>query len=202
MSLFADAEEFNMESYETWDKFECKSTITLKSIPQMKDFISVLPHISNRDSWRFIIESECGEAIFDINSKSGSLENKDIWDDLEPYIDNQIDIIYTVSKHVSDNTLTVYEESLFTEHLQNSKLLVFLNVVNKRLGNGLSIEVWTEGFSAFCSRTINFIPKGGQAQANNIEVRQSRNNLQKKLLSIRWLKFCDIARRFIDGFYI
>lgn len=153
LSLFVDAEEFNIESYETWDKFECKSTITLKSIPQMKDFISVLPHISNRDSWRFIIESECGEAIFDINSKSGSLEDKDIWDDLEPYIDNQIDIIYIISKHVSDNTLTVYEESLFTEHLRNSKLLVFLNAVNNRFKNVLNIEMWTEDFSSFGSRT-------------------------------------------------
>lgn len=197
LSLFADAEEFNIESYETWDKFECKSTITLKSIPQMKDFISVLPHISNRDSWRFIIESECGEAIFDISSKSGSLENKDIWDDLEPYIDNQIDIIYTVSKHVSDNTLTVYEESLFTEHLRNSKLLVFLNAVNNRFKNVLNIEMWTEDFSSFGSRTINFIPKDCQAQANNIEVRQSRNNLQKNYCQSYGLNFVILPEDFL-----
>lgn len=196
-SLFADAEEFNIESYETWDKFECKSTITLKSIPQMKDFISVLPHISNRDSWRFIIESECGEAIFDINSKSGSLENKDIWDDLEPYIDNQIDIIYTVSKYVSDNTLTVYEESLFTEHLQNSKLLVFLNAVNNRFKNVLNIEIWTEDFSPFGSKTINFIPKDCQARANNIEVRQSRNNLQKNYCQSDGLNFVILPEDFL-----
>lgn len=197
LSLFADAEDFNIESYETWDKFECKSTITLKSIPQMKDFISVLPHISNRDSWRFIIESECGEAIFDISSKSGSLENKDIWDDLEPYIDNQIDIIYTVSKHVSDNTLTVYEESLFTEHLRNSKLLVFLNAVNNRFKNVLNIEIWTENFSSFGSRTINFIPKACQAQANNIEVRQARNNLQKNYCQSDDLNFVILPEDFL-----
>lgn len=179
LSLFADEEEFNIDSHETWDEFECKSTLTLKKSPQMKDLIGVLPHISNRDSWRFTIESEYSQDIFDINSKSGCLENKAIEEELEPYLNDQIFIIYKVSKHLRDNTLTVYEESLFTEHLQNSKLLVFLNVVNKRFGNGLNIEVWTEAFSAFCSRTIHFIPKGEQAQANNIEVRQSRNNLQK-----------------------
>ena len=137
LSLFADEEEFNIDSHETWDEFECKSTLTLKKSPQMKDLIGVLPHISNRDSWRFTIESEYSQDIFDINSKSGCLENKAIEEELEPYLNDQIFIIYKVSKHLRDNTLTVYEESLFTEHLQNSKLLVFLNVVNKRFGNGL-----------------------------------------------------------------
>lgn len=183
LSLFTDEEEFNIDSHETWDEFECKSTLTLKKSPQMKDLIGVLPHISNRDSWRFTIESEYNDDIFDINSKSGCLENEAIEEELEPYLNDQINIIYTVSKHLRDNTLTVYEESLFTEHLQNSKLLVFLNAVNKRLGNGLNIEVWTDGFSAFCSSTIHFIPKGGIAQANDIEVRQSRNNLQKTIVN-------------------
>lgn len=187
--LFSEVKMLNINSHETWDKFECKSTITLKSIPQMKEFISVLPHISNRDSWRFIIESECGEAIFDISSKSGSLENKDIWDDLEPYIDNQIDIIYIVSKNICDNTLTVYEEPLFTEHLQNSKLLVFLNAVNKRFKNGLNIEVWNDEFSPFGSRTIYFMPKGGKPQFNIIENRQTRNNLQKNYCQSEGLNF-------------
>lgn len=189
LSLFADEEEFNIDSHETWDEFECKSTLTLKKSPQMKDLIGVLPHISNRDSWRFTIESKYNEEIFDINSISGCLGNEAIEEELEPYLNDQIFIIYKVSKHLRDNTLTVYEESLFTEHLQNSKLLVFLNVVNKRLGNGLNIEVWTEGFSAFCSSTIHFIPKGGQAQANNIEVRQSRNNLQKNYCQSDGLNF-------------
>lgn len=187
--LFADVEILDIDSHETWDEFECKSTITLKRFPQMKDLIRVLPHISNRDSWRFIIESECGGAIFDINSKSGSLENKDIWDDLEPYIDNQINIIYKVSKNICNNTLTVYEESLFTEHLQNSKLLVFLNAVNNRLKNVLNIEIWTEDFSPFGSRTIYFMPKGGKPQFNIIENRQTRNNLQKKHCQSEGLNF-------------
>ena len=197
ISLFSEAEDIHTVSYETWDKFECKSTITLKRIPKVEDLIRVLPLISNRDSWRFIIESEYGDAIFDINSNSGSLENKKIWDELEPYIHNQIGVIYTVSKHISDNTLTVYEENLFAEHLRNSKLLVFLNVVNKRLGNGLNIEVWTEDFSAFYSRTINFIPKDGQAQANNIEVRQSRNNLQKNYCQSDGLNFVILPEDFL-----
>lgn len=197
ISLFSEAEDIHTVSYETWDKFECKSTITLKKNPKVEDLIRVLPLISNRDSWRFIIESEYGDAIFDINSNSGSLENKKIWDELEPYIHNQIGVIYTVSKHISDNTLTVYEENLFAEHLRNSKLLVFLNVVNKRLGNGLNIEVWTEDFSAFYSRTINFIPKDGQAQANNIEVRQSRNNLQKNYCQSDGLNFVILPEDFL-----
>lgn len=88
LSLFADVEEFNIESYETWDKFECKSTITLKSIPQMKDLIRELPQISNRDSWRLIIESEYSETIFDINSKDGCLEDETIGDKLEPYLND------------------------------------------------------------------------------------------------------------------
>lgn len=189
ISLFADVEMFNIESRETWDEFEWKSTMTLKKIPLMKDLIRELPHISNRDTWRFIIESEYNDTIFDINSKNGCSEDKAIEEDLEPYLDNQINIIYTVSKHLRDNTLTVYEESLFTEHLQNSKLLVFLNAVNKRFENGLNIEVWTDGFSSFCSKTINFIPKDGQAQANNIEVRQTRNNLQKNYCQSDGLNF-------------
>lgn len=189
LSLFADAKEFNMKSHETWDDFECTSTLTLQKIPKWDDLFRVLPHISNRDLWRFIIEPECGEAIFDINSESGSLGNKDIGDDLEPYIGNKIDIIYTVSKRVSDNTLTVYEESLFTEHLKNSKLLAFLNAVNKRFKNVLNIEIWTEDFSPFGSKTINFIPKDCQAQAKNIEVRQSRNNLQKNYCQSDGLDF-------------
>lgn len=179
LSLFADAEGFNTKCLETWDEFECKCTLTLQKIPKGEELCSVLPHISNRDSWRLIIESEYNDNVFDINSKSGCLENKAIEEELEPHLNNQISIIYIISKHIRNNTLTVYEESLFTEHLKNSKLLVFLNAVNKRLGNGLNIEVWTEGFSPFCSRTINFIPKGGQVQANKIEIRQSRNNLQK-----------------------
>lgn len=189
LPLFADAENFNIKYHETWDEYECKSTLTLKKIPQMKDLIGVLPHIPNRDSWRFTIESQYSEEIFDINSKYRRLENEAIKEELEPYLNYQINIIYTVSKHLCDNTLTVYEESLFTEHLQNSKLLVFLNAVNKRFKNGLNIEVWTEGFSAFCSSTINFIPKGGQAQANDIEVRQSRNNLQKNYCQSDGLRF-------------
>lgn len=93
LSLFADAEEFNIESYETWDKFECKSTITLKRFPQMKDLIRVLPQISNRDACRFIIESEYSETIFDINSKDGCLEDEAIGAKLEPYLNDQINII-------------------------------------------------------------------------------------------------------------
>ena len=27
LSLFANEEEFNIESHETWDEYECKSTI-------------------------------------------------------------------------------------------------------------------------------------------------------------------------------
>lgn len=57
LSLFADAEDFNIKYHETWDEYECKSALTLKKIPQMKDLIGVLPHIPNRDSWRFTIES-------------------------------------------------------------------------------------------------------------------------------------------------
>lgn len=183
LSLFADAEEINIESYETWDKFECKSTITLKSIPKMKDLIRELPHISNRDTWRFIIESEYSETIFDINSKDGCLEDEAIGDKLEPYFNDQINIIYIVSKNIYDNTLTVYEESLFTEHLQNSKLLAFLNAVNKRFKNELYIEVWSDEFSPFGSRTIYFMPKGGKSQLNIIENRQVRNNLQKTIVN-------------------
>lgn len=179
ISLFADVEMFNIESRETWDEFEWKSTMTLKKIPLMKDLIRELPHISNRDTWRFIIESEYNDTIFDINSKNGCSEDKAIEEDLEPYLDNQINIIYTVSKHLCDNTLTVYEESLFTEHLQNSKLLAFLNAVNKRFKNELYIEVWSDEFSPFGSRTIYFMPKGGKPQLSIIENRQVRNNLQK-----------------------
>lgn len=189
LSLFADVEEFNIESYETWDKFECKSTITLKSIPQMKDLIRELPQISNRDSWRLIIESEYSETIFDINSKDGCLEDETIGDKLEPYLNDQINIIYIVSKNICDNTLTVYEESLFTEHLQNSKLLAFLNAVNKRFKNGLYIEVWNDEFSPFGSRTICFMSKGGLPQSYNIENRQSRNNLQKNYCQSDGLNF-------------
>mgnify|MGYP000510748180 CR=1 FL=1 len=82
ISLFSEAEDIHTVSHETWDKFECKSTIILKRIPKVEDLIRVLPLISNRDSWRFIIESEYGEAIFDINSKDGSIENEAIKDDL------------------------------------------------------------------------------------------------------------------------
>lgn len=189
LSLFADAEEFNIESYETWDKFECKSTITLKSIPQMKDLIRALPQISNRDACRFIIESEYSETIFDINSKDGCLEDEAIGAKLEPYLNDQINIIYIVSKNICDNTLTVYEESLFTEHLQNSKLLAFLNAVNKRFKNELYIEVWSDEFSPFGSRTIYFMPKGGKPQLSIIENRQVRNNLQKNYCQSDGLNF-------------
>lgn len=189
LSLFADSEEFNIESYENWDTFECKSTITLKSIPKMKDLIRVLPQISNRDAWRFIIESEYSVAIFDINSKAGCLEDEAIGDKLEPNLNDQINIIYIVSKNICDNTLTVYEESLFTEHLQNSKLFVFLNAVNKRFKNGLNIEVWNNKFSPFGSRTIYFMPKGCKPQFYIIENRQTRNNLQKKYCQSEGLNF-------------
>lgn len=189
ISLFADVEMFNIESRETWDEFEWKSTMTLKKIPLMKDLIRELPHISNRDTWRFIIESEYNDTIFDINSKNGCSEDKAIEEDLEPYLDNQINIIYTVSKHLCDNTLTVYEESLFTEHLQNSKLLAFLNAVNKRFKNELYIEVWSDEFSPFGSRTIYFMPKGGKPQLNIIENRQVRNNLQKNYCQSDGLNF-------------
>ena len=195
--MFADAEGFNTKFLETWDEFECKCTLTLQKIPTGEELCSVLPHISNRDSWRLTIESEYNDNVFDINSKSGCFENKAIEEDLEPHLNNQISIIYIVAKHVRNNTLTVYEESLFTEHLQNSKLLVFLNAVNKRLGNGLNIEVWTEGFSPFCSRTINFISKGGQVQANKIEVRQSRNNLQKNYCQSDGLNFVILPEDFL-----
>lgn len=33
ISLFADVEMFNIESRETWDEFEWKSTMTLKKFP-------------------------------------------------------------------------------------------------------------------------------------------------------------------------
>lgn len=45
ISLFSEAEDIHTVSHETWDKFECKSTITLKRIPQKEDLIRVLPHI-------------------------------------------------------------------------------------------------------------------------------------------------------------
>lgn len=78
LSLFADAEGFNTKCLETWDEFECKCTLTLQKIPKGEELCSVLPHISNRDSWRLIIESEYNDNVFDINSKSGCLENKGI----------------------------------------------------------------------------------------------------------------------------
>lgn len=197
ISLFSEAEDIHTVSHETWDKFECKSTITLKRIPKVKDLIRGLPLISNRDSWRFIIESKYGDIIFDINSKDGSVENEAIKDDLEPCLNEQVGITYIILKRLSDNILTVYEESLFAEYLQGLRLLVFLNAVNKRIANGLNIEVWTEGFSPFCSRTINFIPKGGQIQTNKVEIRQSRNNLQKNYCQSDGLNFVILPEDFL-----
>ena len=65
LSLFADTEEFNTKFLETWDEFECKCTLTLQKIPKGEELCSALPHISNRDSWRLIIESKYNDNIFD-----------------------------------------------------------------------------------------------------------------------------------------
>lgn len=52
ISLFSEAEDIHTVSHETWDKFECKSTITLKRIPKVKDLI--------RDYRLFQIETHGG----------------------------------------------------------------------------------------------------------------------------------------------
>lgn len=197
ISLFSEAEDIHTVSHETWDKFECKSTITLKRIPKVKDLIRGLPLISNRDSWRFIIESKYGDAIFDINSKDGSIENEAIKDELEPYLNEQVGITYIILKRLSDNILTVYEEALFAEYLQALRLLVFLNAVNKRIANGLNIEVWTDDFTPFCSKSICFIPKGAQHRSGIIENRQYRNNLQKNYCQSDGLNFVILPEDFL-----
>lgn len=78
---------------------------------------------------------------------------------------------------------------MFTEYLQNSKLLAFLNTVNKRFKNELNLEVWSDEFSPFGSRTIYFMPKGGKPQLSIIENRQVRNNLQKNYCQSDGLNF-------------
>lgn len=100
-------------------------------------------------------------------------------------------------KRLSDNILTIYEEALFAEYLQGLRLLVFLNAVNKRIANGLNIEVWTDDFTPFCSKSIYFIPKGAQHRSGIIENRQYRNNLQKNYCQSDGLNFVILPEDFL-----
>lgn len=175
--LFSNA-PVNGVKTETWDEYVFEASILLDQIPDAQNLISLIPETSERDSWRLIIQLEAGDSIFDLNDKSGDISN--IERDLEPYKNDKVRIKFLITKSIERNKLTVYDIELFTTFLQKSTLKAFLNAVNNRLKENLTIEVWSKGFRTFNSKTVAFVSKGETEQVNSIGYRLLRVSAQEK----------------------
>ena len=159
---------------ENFAQLECEVKLTLKRTPNKDTLPVLLPAISDRDTWRFQMITEGDEDLFDMrvgaNIEEVCNENK-----LQPYYEDTVTLIYTITKNKVNDTLSVYDYNLFLNHIKGLTITETLNALQNQLVEIFVMEIWSEGYERFNTYSIAAIKKG------DAQPRLVLNNDRKKI---------------------
>ena len=146
---------------ENFAQLECEVKLTLKRTPDKDTLPVLLPAISDRDTWRFQMITEGEEDLFDMragaNIEEVCNENK-----LQPYYEETVALIYTITKNKVNDTLSVYDYNLFLNHIKGLTITETLNALQNQLDEIFVMEIWSEEYERFNTYSIAAIKKGDE----------------------------------------
>lgn len=180
VALFTENADVQIAGKEDWDGLLYSTSTSFNRYPSAQDLSSVLPIISNRDSWRLTISSANRDMLMDINSSCGNIGDEIDTMLLVSHIGDIVDIKYSITKRLSNKVLSIYNEILFLESMGNLSLASFLSGINNRLTGDLVLEmIGKSGFRSFSTKTINVVGEGHVTHLPISDDRESRLSIRK-----------------------
>lgn len=155
--LFGNAEDVIYK--EDLQHLNCDYSLTLSEIPTAEIIHGLFPDISSRDTWRLRMLSDVDEDLFDIRVGSDIAKVYNA-DELEPYKNEVVRLVYTIEKKKVDGVLTIYDHDLFIQYLQDLAIPELLSVLRSNLGSSLIFEEWDVKGESFSTRSIAVVKKG------------------------------------------
>ena len=156
-SLFGDNPK--AEYSENFQKWECSYSLDLKKMPDKDSLLAALPVISGRDGWRLRMLNDADEDLFDIR-KGSDVDTVYNVNRLQPYIDGNVRLVYSIEKSKMDGVLTVYDLQQILLYVKDLAITAFLNTLYNALQDKLIIEVWGSEYEQFVTESIAVIKKG------------------------------------------
>lgn len=156
-ALFGDNQK--TEFIENFHKWESSFCLTLNKMPNKDTLLASLPPVSVRDSWRLRMLSEAEEDLFDIR-KGNDIDTVYDTNKLQPYIDSNVRLVYTLDKSNTDGVLTVYDLHHFLLYIKDLTVTGFYNAVYKNMHERLVMEIWGDDYELFETASISVIKRG------------------------------------------
>ena len=122
-------------------KWEGAYYLSLKHQPTKEDLLAALPATSDRDSWRLRLLTDGGDDLFDIR-KGDVLDEAYVPSALEPYINDEVRLIYTIEKSKEDGVLSLYDLQLFLQYVGDIAVTGLYNALYDILQEKLILEIW------------------------------------------------------------
>lgn len=156
-SLFGDITQIEFrENFQNWEGSYC---LTLKKMPDKNDLLAALPDVSERDNWRLRMLNEADDDLFDIR-KGNDLDAAYDTNQLQPYIDGNVRLVYSIEKSKTDGVLTVYDLEQFLLYIKDLAVTEFLNALYNVLQDKLVLEVWDGEYEQFETQSLVVIKRG------------------------------------------
>lgn len=132
--------------------------LIMQQTPAENALQSLLPTVSDRDSWRLQMITESGDDLFDLrtgaNIADACSENL-----LKPYYGDEVTIMYTIIKTKHNDIITIYDYNLFLDYIKGLTITAALTAIQNRLDEKLVVEIWSEQYERFNTCSIAFIKK-------------------------------------------
>lgn len=152
-------ENINAIISENFAQLECEVKFTLKRTPDKSVMPVLLPAISDRDTWRLQLITEGDEDLFDIRAGS-NMEEACNENRLQPYYDDYVTLVYTITKNKVNDTLSVYDYTLFQKHILGLTVTETLNALQNKLVETFVMEIWSDEYERFNTCSFAVIKKG------------------------------------------
>ena len=156
-SLFGDATQ--KECCENFQKWEGQFCLTLKKTPEKNDLLAALPAVSERDNWRLRMLCEAGDDLFDIRKGSDIDAVYDV-NQIQPYIEGNVRLVYSIEKSKTEGVLTVYDIAQFVLYIKDLAVTGFFNALYNVLQDKLVLEVWDGEYEQFETQSLAVIKRG------------------------------------------
>jgi len=140
-------------------KWEGAYYLSLKHQPTKEDLLAALPTTSDRDSWRLRLLTDGGDDLFDIR-KGDILDEAYVPSALEPYINDEVRLIYTIEKSKEDGVLSLYDLQLFLQYVGDIAVTGLYNALYDILQEKLILEIWGDEIERFRTSSLAVIKRG------------------------------------------
>lgn len=155
--LFGD--DVRTEYSEEFLKWEVAFSLTLKHQPTKEDLLASLPETSDRDNWRMRLLTDGGDDLFDIRKGDGLDEAYDP-SGLEPYIDDEVRLVYTIEKNKEGGVLSLYDLPLFLQYVGDIAVTGLYYALDDILQEKLILEIWGDEIERFRTSSLAVIKRG------------------------------------------